>query len=109
MLNLVVFVFPECKANQKHVCSVTDFSGRTLFSGDLRVQGFAYPSDTVYVGGNVKLFCCINIDPRSFVAEDGVKFFQICYLLNTQLVMDNYCLDFNILKGHLERIFSRTI
>lgn len=40
--------------------------------GELRVQGFAYPSDTVYVGGNVKLFCCINIDPRSFVPEDGV-------------------------------------
>lgn len=41
---------------------------------DLRIQGFAYPSDTVYVGGAVRLFCCINIDPRSFVAEDGVRF-----------------------------------
>uniref|UniRef100_A0A0N5AZD9 protein-tyrosine-phosphatase n=1 Tax=Syphacia muris TaxID=451379 RepID=A0A0N5AZD9_9BILA len=41
---------------------------------ELRVQGFAYPSDTVYVGGNVKLFCCINIDPRSFVPEDGIRF-----------------------------------
>uniref|UniRef100_A0A915C0X9 protein-tyrosine-phosphatase n=1 Tax=Parascaris univalens TaxID=6257 RepID=A0A915C0X9_PARUN len=43
---------------------------------ELRVQGVALPSDSVYQGTDAMLFCCINMDPRTFVNEDGVDFIQ---------------------------------
>lgn len=36
------------------------------------VQGRALPSDSVYQGTDASLFCCINMDPRSFIDDDGV-------------------------------------
>lgn len=38
------------------------------------VQGRALPSDSVYQGTDASLFCCINMDPRSFIDDDGVCF-----------------------------------
>uniref|UniRef100_A0A8R1XRT8 protein-tyrosine-phosphatase n=6 Tax=Onchocerca TaxID=6281 RepID=A0A8R1XRT8_ONCVO len=38
---------------------------------ELMVQGRALPSDSVYQGADASLFCCINMDPRSFVDDDG--------------------------------------
>ncbi|KAM3720078.1 Receptor-type tyrosine-protein phosphatase [Dirofilaria immitis] len=43
---------------------------------ELMVQGRALPSDSVYQGTDASLFCCINMDPRSFVDDDGVDFIQ---------------------------------
>lgn len=36
------------------------------------VQGRALPSDSVYQGADASLFCCINMDPRTFIDDDGV-------------------------------------
>lgn len=36
------------------------------------IQGRALPSDSVYQGTDASLFCCINMDPRSFIDDDGV-------------------------------------
>ncbi len=41
--------------------------------GELKVLGVASPSDSVYKGTIVTLFCCINMDPRGVVASDGVS------------------------------------
>uniref|UniRef100_A0A158Q2W1 protein-tyrosine-phosphatase n=1 Tax=Dracunculus medinensis TaxID=318479 RepID=A0A158Q2W1_DRAME len=43
---------------------------------ELKVQGVAIPSDSVYQGTDAILFCCINMDPRTFVNDDGVDFIQ---------------------------------
>ncbi|CAG9530515.1 unnamed protein product [Cercopithifilaria johnstoni] len=43
---------------------------------ELIVQGRALPSDSVYQGTDASLFCCINMDPRSFIDDDGVDFIQ---------------------------------
>ncbi|EFO23364.2 hypothetical protein LOAG_05121 [Loa loa] len=43
---------------------------------ELLVQGRALPSDSVYQGTDASLFCCINMDPRSFIDDDGVDFIQ---------------------------------
>ena len=36
----------------------------------------ASPSDSIYKGMVAYLFCCVNIDPRGFIPEDGVVFIQ---------------------------------
>lgn len=36
----------------------------------------ASPSDSIYKGMVAYLFCCINVDPRGFIPEDGVFFLQ---------------------------------
>ncbi|KAL3993621.1 Protein-tyrosine phosphatase family protein [Acanthocheilonema viteae] len=43
---------------------------------ELMVQGRVLPSDSVYQGTDASLFCCINMDPRSFIDDDGVDFIQ---------------------------------
>lgn len=36
----------------------------------------ASPSDSIYKGMVAYLYCCINVDPRGFIPEDGVFFIQ---------------------------------
>lgn len=49
---------------------------RKYITGELLVQGLALPSDSVYQGADASLFCCINMDPRTFIDDDGVDFIQ---------------------------------
>lgn len=48
----------------------------------------ALPSDSVYQGTDAMLFCCINMDPRTFVNEDGVS--GSLMLLHLELVACSY-------------------
>uniref|UniRef100_A0A914HQ12 protein-tyrosine-phosphatase n=1 Tax=Globodera rostochiensis TaxID=31243 RepID=A0A914HQ12_GLORO len=43
---------------------------------ELRVVFAATPSNSVSIGSVAYLFCCINVDPRTFIPEDGVVFIQ---------------------------------
>uniref|UniRef100_A0A915CNV6 protein-tyrosine-phosphatase n=1 Tax=Ditylenchus dipsaci TaxID=166011 RepID=A0A915CNV6_9BILA len=43
---------------------------------DLQAMIVASPSDSVYRGTMTNLFCCINVDPRDFIPENGVYFVQ---------------------------------
>ncbi|CAI4231718.1 unnamed protein product [Auanema sp. JU1783] len=43
---------------------------------ELQVIGVAYPSDSVYKGADVTLYCCINIDPINHIDANGVTFVQ---------------------------------
>ncbi|RCN34315.1 hypothetical protein ANCCAN_19847 [Ancylostoma caninum] len=46
------------------------------FSGELAVLGIAYPSDAVYKGTDVTLYCCVNMDPQGLIDVAGVLFVQ---------------------------------
>lgn len=52
------------------------------------MQGVAIPSDSVYQGTDAILFCCINMDPRTFVNDDGVSFFSTLQIVS--LVAEKY-------------------
>lgn len=36
----------------------------------------ASPSDSAYKGSITTIFCCVNLDPRGYIAENGVYFVQ---------------------------------
>ncbi|WKX97051.1 hypothetical protein Q1695_013027 [Nippostrongylus brasiliensis] len=43
---------------------------------ELAVLGIAYPSDAVYKGTDVTLYCCVNMDPQGLIDVAGVLFVQ---------------------------------
>ncbi|KAL3077179.1 hypothetical protein niasHS_013168 [Heterodera schachtii] len=43
---------------------------------ELQVVFAATPSNSVNLGGAAYLFCCVNLDPRTFIPKDGVVFVQ---------------------------------
>ncbi|VDM81806.1 unnamed protein product [Strongylus vulgaris] len=43
-------------------------------AGELAVLGIAYPSDAVYKGTDVVLYCCVNMDPQGLIDVAGVGF-----------------------------------
>ncbi|KAI6219774.1 Protein-tyrosine phosphatase containing protein [Aphelenchoides fujianensis] len=43
---------------------------------DLNAMILASPSDSAYKGAITTLFCCVNLDPRAYIAENGVYFVQ---------------------------------
>jgi hypothetical protein len=43
---------------------------------DLNAMVLASPSDSSYKGTVTTIFCCVNLDPRNFIAENGVYFVQ---------------------------------
>ncbi|CAD6194965.1 unnamed protein product [Caenorhabditis auriculariae] len=43
---------------------------------DLEVIGRVHPSEKVYKGTDVTMYCCINVDPEGFVDAAGVFFIQ---------------------------------
>ena len=36
--------------------------------------GIAYPSDAVYKGTDVTLYCCVNMDPQGLIDVAGVSY-----------------------------------
>ncbi|CAD5212467.1 unnamed protein product [Bursaphelenchus okinawaensis] len=43
---------------------------------DLSAMIVASPSDSAYKGTQTTIFCCINLDPRGYIPENGVYFVQ---------------------------------
>ncbi|KAI6225011.1 Protein-tyrosine-phosphatase [Aphelenchoides besseyi] len=43
---------------------------------DLNAMLLASPSDSAYKGTITTIFCCVNLDPRGYIAENGVYFVQ---------------------------------
>ncbi|CAI5442482.1 unnamed protein product [Caenorhabditis angaria] len=43
---------------------------------DLQVQIRVHPSESVFLGTDVKMYCCINVDPEHFVDATNVRFVQ---------------------------------
>lgn len=42
-------------------------------SGELQAMIVATPGDSAYRGTMMTMFCCINVDPRRFIPENGVS------------------------------------
>ncbi|KAI1728522.1 protein-tyrosine phosphatase domain-containing protein [Ditylenchus destructor] len=43
---------------------------------ELNAMIVASPSDSIYRGTMTTIFCCVNVDPRDFIPENGVYFVQ---------------------------------
>ena len=46
---------------------------KIFFIGDLKVLAVAHPSEEVYKGTDVTLYCCVNIDPANHIDANGVR------------------------------------
>ncbi|PIO63632.1 hypothetical protein TELCIR_14763 [Teladorsagia circumcincta] len=85
ILLLLRFTSGEEEGEQVNITSVTDEAPTTTTPsgpasadrlGELAVLGIAYPSDAVYKGTDVTLYCCVNMDPQGLIDVAGVLFVQ---------------------------------